>query len=60
MLARLRWIEGESTKHLARRFEVEEEPIKGHLRKIKGLQELKALGFVGTELKAVLMAFSRE
>jgi hypothetical protein len=59
-LARMRWISGESTKNLARSFEVGEETIKGYLRAIKGHKELKALGFMDADLKTVLMAISRE
>ncbi len=56
----MRWISGESTKNLARSFEVGEETIKGYLRAIKGRKELKALGFMDAELQTVLMAISRE
>lgn len=59
-LASLRWIDGENTRNLARKFEVAEETIKGYLRLIKEPKKLRALGFIGAELKTVLMAISRE
>lgn len=59
-LARMRWVEGESTQNLARFFQIAEDTIKGYLRQIRQNKTLMGLGLEDGELKAIYQALKKE
>jgi hypothetical protein len=60
LLAKKRWISGESITSLAKYFEVHEDTIKGYLRLLKDRKKLLSLGFSEGEIQILYEGINKE